>query len=195
MPPEVGQEAVPLFLSRAAALAAIEPDQHVIARPLEITKISSPGTAWPTEQNGNLPKYLKGILHAATSSEFLQWLAATQSILCADCGKHCYPNCLTPPKKFKDVVRCKRKGYRPPASPLADPQNQTRFTLATSDRLFVIHMYQPIFEKVRRKRRYKRKQPLFSVALENPIPALPRKRRGRPRKQSISAGAALEPAA
>ncbi len=198
MPSEAGQETVPLFIRRAAALAEIEAERHLIAHPIEIARIfyfalRTPGTAWPTDQNGRRPKYLKGILHAATNSEFLHWLAATKSILCADCGEHCYPNCLTPPKKFKEVVRCKRKGYRPPASPLADPQNPSRFTLTHSDRLSVIDMYQPIFEKVRRKRRYKRKQALLPVTPENPIPALPRKRRGRPRK--LAELTASEPAA
>ncbi len=78
MPPEVGQETVPLFLSRTAALAEIEAEQAHIARPLEITKIiyyalRTPGTAWPTDQNGNLPEYLKRGMYAATTCEFLSW--------------------------------------------------------------------------------------------------------------------------
>ena len=86
------------------ALAEIEAEQAHIARPIEFAQLfyfalRTPGTAWPTDQNGKLPKYLKGILHAATRSQFLEWLAATQSILCVDCGEHCYPNCITHPKK------------------------------------------------------------------------------------------------
>ncbi|HET7440174.1 MAG TPA: hypothetical protein VFJ47_02645 [Terriglobales bacterium] len=154
-------------MSRAAVLAAIEAEQNLIARPIEFGRIfydalRTPGTAWATEQNGKLPKYLKGILHAATSNEFLHWLAATQSILCADCGKHCYPNCLTPPKKCSR--RNRRKRYEQPASALADPQNPSRFTLALSDRLFVLDMYQPIFDKTRRKRKPKKSSSVTPIS-------------------------------
>ncbi|HET7207159.1 MAG TPA: hypothetical protein VFI95_11345 [Terriglobales bacterium] len=156
MPPERGQATVPLFLRRAAALAAIEAEQNLIARPIEFGRIfyfamRTPGSSWATDQNGKLPQYLKGILHAATRSQFLKWLAASLGLLCADCGEHCYPNCITHPKKCSR--RNRRKRYEQPASALADPQNPSRFTLALSDRLFVLDMYRPIFEKVRRKRK------------------------------------------
>ena len=157
-------------MRRAAALAAIEAEQNLIARPIEFARIfyyalRTPGTAWPTDQNGKLPKYLTGILHAATRSQFLKWLVASQSILCADCGEHCYPNCITPPKKCSR--RNRRKRYEQPFSALADPQNQTRFTLALSDRLFVLETYQPIFEKVRRK--HKPRTSPSSVPISPPL--------------------------
>ena len=73
MPPEADQQTFPPFARRAAAVAEIEAEQELITRALEIAKIiyfvfPTPGSAWPTDQNGKLPKYLKGILHAAKRS-------------------------------------------------------------------------------------------------------------------------------
>ena len=156
MPPDVGQETVPLFLRRAAALAAIEAEQNLIARPIEFGRIfyfaiRTPGIAWATDQNGKLRKDLKGDRSSLSKAEFLNWLAASLGLRCIDCGVHCYPNCITQPKKCSR--RNRRKRYEQPASAHADPQDQSRFTLALSDRLFVLDMYRPIFEKVRRKRK------------------------------------------
>ena len=98
MPPEVNQQTVPLFLRRAAALAEIEAEASSSRGRSKSPKLfishfalrAGPGRPIRTARSRNP----KGILHA----EFLHWLAATQSILCADCGKHCYPNCLAPPR-------------------------------------------------------------------------------------------------
>jgi hypothetical protein len=98
MPPEVNQQTVPLFLRRAAALAEIEAEASSSRGRSKSPKLfishfalrAGPGRPIRTARSRNP----KGILHA----EFLHWLAATQSILCADCGKHCYPNCLATPR-------------------------------------------------------------------------------------------------
>ncbi len=78
MPPEVDQQTPPLFVRRAAALAAIEAELDLIMRPIEIARIfyfalRTPGSAWPTDQNGNLPEHLKRSMYAATTCEFLSW--------------------------------------------------------------------------------------------------------------------------
>jgi hypothetical protein len=102
-------------------------------------------------------------MHAATRSQFLKWLAATKSILCVDRREHCYPNCLTPPKKCSR--RNRRKRYEQPASALADPQNQSRFTVTLSDRQFVLDMYRPIFAKTRRKRKKRKTGIVVPISL------------------------------
>jgi hypothetical protein len=57
MPHETDQQTLPLFARRAAALAQIEAEQNVLARPVEFDRIfyfalRTPGASWPTDQNG-----------------------------------------------------------------------------------------------------------------------------------------------
>jgi hypothetical protein len=167
MPPEVDQDRSSLFMRRAAVLAEIEAEQNFIARPLEIIKLiyfilRTPGTAWPTDQNGHVDKDTKSIRSGMCTSELLDWLAASLGLLCIDCGSHCYPNCKSAAKHHSR--RNRRQRYEQPASALADPQNQSRFTVTQADRLFVLDTYRPIFEKVRRKRKPRTRPSVIPLA-------------------------------
>jgi hypothetical protein len=48
---------------------------------------------------------------------------------------------------------------------LADPQNQSRFTVTLSDRQFVLDMYRPIFAKTRRKRKKRKTGIVVPISL------------------------------
>jgi hypothetical protein len=168
MRPEAVQDSIPLFIRRAAALAEMKVDRNLLSRPAEFGRIfyfapRTPGASWPTDQNGHIREDLKSDLSSLSRVEFLNWLPASLGLLCIDCGSHCYPNCMSAPKKCSR--RNRRQRYEQQFSALADPQNQTRFTVAEADRRFVLDMYRPIFAKTRRKRKKRKTGIVIPISL------------------------------